>query len=200
MFYSLGGTSRIHDQQGRVDSDISLDLDWQDYEASGFDSQVWGNMTGAGRYALFPIGWSGCSRTISARAAATRFRRARRQRREHQLLHDRARTDAALRRHHGRHRSMRATPTSGSRTARTTTIAFEGGLTSSAISRRARAPTCAATTRTCSSTTAPPPRISTRPTCWRVIPTRAPHQPAVEAGYSARTGLDTQSGPIFKLR
>lgn len=54
MFYSLGGNLRYYNQQGRVDSDINLDLDWQDYEASGFDSQVWGNMRARVNYSFVP--------------------------------------------------------------------------------------------------------------------------------------------------
>lgn len=53
-FYSLGGTLRYYNQQGRVDSDINLDLDWQDYDAPDFDNQVYGNMRARVNYAIVP--------------------------------------------------------------------------------------------------------------------------------------------------
>ena len=53
-FYAVGGTLTFARQQGRVDSNVSMDLDWVDYDATGFDSQVWGNLNGNLRYALVP--------------------------------------------------------------------------------------------------------------------------------------------------
>lgn len=53
-FYSLGGSLTYVRQQGRVNANVGLNLDWVDYEAAGFDSQVWGNMNGSLRYALIP--------------------------------------------------------------------------------------------------------------------------------------------------
>ncbi len=54
MFYSLGGTLNYVRDEGRVNSKVALDLDWVDYEAEGFDSQVYGDINAILRYALIP--------------------------------------------------------------------------------------------------------------------------------------------------
>lgn len=53
-FYSLGGSLRYVNRQGRVNADVNLDLDWQDYDAPDFDNQLWGNARARINYTLVP--------------------------------------------------------------------------------------------------------------------------------------------------
>jgi hypothetical protein len=52
--YAAGGALSYARQDGRMDADIGLDLDWLQYEDSGFDSQLWGNARASVNYALLP--------------------------------------------------------------------------------------------------------------------------------------------------
>jgi hypothetical protein len=49
-FYSLGGFVDVKRDEGRTTGSLKADLDWVDYEAPDFDSQVWGNLKGRMHY------------------------------------------------------------------------------------------------------------------------------------------------------